>query len=764
MTAVLHKFALRTGVTLIALAFILLLAGCGTPEQLLLPAPHVSKKPSELTSANRGRPGVALGEAPDPGTRDPSFTQGTGDLVGVPGSRSQAPAASGGNITLNLAQASIPAAAKAVIGDILGSEYTVSDKVTGTITLQTPQPVSRARLLEMFEAALSTQGAAVVSSGGIYRILPMEEALAAGGRIQTRGSRARDAVGVSTEVVQLRYVSAPDMERLMKAVSPQSSSIRIDPQRNLLILTGTRGDLAALHDAISVFDVDWMRGMSFAIFPVETADPEVIAQELDNVFANNRGNGGAGVVRFIPNRRLKAILVVSARMEHLRRADQWIRKLDMVGRATEKQVHVYHVKNRAAPELASLLRRVYASQDASRTTRLTSQTQTVTSAVGPEAAVDPGMPAVDGIAMGSAPRGPRAAGAVIPGLPVLPPSPIAAAPSEGDAMPGANGLQTGALQPGDPNDRDDRAGGISILADHSNNSLVITATTSEYRRIQQILGRLDVAPPQVLLEATIAEVTLNDELKLGTRWYFQTKQNQFRFTDSALGAVAPVFPGFSYFLNKVDIQVALHALASITNVNIVSTPTLTVVDNKKATLQVGAEVPIATQSAISTITPNAPIVNSVSFRNTGIILSITPRISERGRILLEIEQEASEVVRTTTSNIDSPTIQQRRVQTTVTVADGESIVIAGLIQDKATRERGQLPIVGDIPVVGNLFKNKTDTIERTELLIAITPRIVSDTQTVRSIVDEFRGKLNFNTRPQRDGLPDRREQLDRLQR
>ncbi len=191
MTAVMHKFISRTGVALLGGALVLQLAGCGTPEQLILPAPPPSNSASELTSANRGRPGVLLGEQPDPGTRDASYTRGTGDLIGRPGPRPQQAAASGGTITLNLAQASIPAAAKAVLGDILGADYTVSDKVTGTVTLQTPQPVSRSRLLEMFEAALSTQGAAVVSTGGFYRVLPLEEALASGGRIQARGSRAR---------------------------------------------------------------------------------------------------------------------------------------------------------------------------------------------------------------------------------------------------------------------------------------------------------------------------------------------------------------------------------------------------------------------------------------------------------------------------------------------------------------------------------------------------------------------------------------------
>ena len=174
----------------------------------------------------------------------------------------------------------------------------------------------------------------------------------------------------------------------------------------------------------------------------------------------------------------------------------------------------------------------------------------------------------------------------------------------------------------------------------------------------------------------------------------------------------------------------LNALSSITDINIISSPTLMVLDNKKATLQVGNEVPIATQSAVAVLTPGSPIVNSITYRSTGIVLNITPRIGDRGRMLLEVEQEASDVVATLTSGIDSPTIQQRRIKTTVAVNDGEGVVLGGMIQDRADNKRGQVPLIGQIPVFGTLFKNKTDKIARTELLVAITPRIVKDSSQV----------------------------------
>jgi general secretion pathway protein D len=484
-----------------------------------------------------------------------------------------------------------------------------------------------------------------------------------------------------------------------------------------------------------------MRGMSFGLFPIETGDPDAIAQELDTVFANDRDSPSKGLVRFIPNRRLKAVLVITPRAEYLKKAEIWLRRIDMVGKATEKQVHVYHIQHRPAGELAVLLQKVYGQQEQTRGPPVRSSSVTVINSAETEPRptafqVVPGVPA-------------GTAGTPLPSAEVT--QPIGSDPAVAPRSVAATGAAV-----------DDRFTGIAIVPDETNNALIITATSQEYRRVRQILERIDVMPNQVLLEATIAEVTLNDQLNMGLRWFFQLGNHQLRLTDSAVGAIAPVFPGFSSFFSTPNVQVVLNALSTITDVNVVSSPTIMVLDNKRATLQVGDEVPIATQSAVSVLTPGAPIVNSVSFRNTGIILNITPRINDTGRVLLDIEQEVSDVIPTTSSTIDSPTIQQRRIKTTVSVNDGEGIVLGGLIQDRANNVRGGVPLIMEVPLIGPLFKNKQDTIRRTELLVAITPRVVKDSRHIRAITEEFRDKINFTTRPQRAAPPDRREQVDRV--
>jgi general secretion pathway protein D len=698
-----------------------LVGACTLPwEQLALPVPPATGPPGAASKQG----GVPLAKVSVAGGDE---VVGTGQLTGQPPPRPDVSANGKDGVTLNLADASIAEAAKSVLGDVLGLNYAVSEKVKGTITIQTTKAVPKDALLEIFETALRGEGAAIVVQQDIYRIVPTSDAIGSA-PLQGKGRRTP---GVSIRVVPLQYVAAAEMERILKAIAPNASLLKTDTSRNLLVVAGTRADLDAIIDSVSVFDVDWMRGMSFGIYPVETGDPEAIAQELDTVFANDRDSPTKGIVRFVPNRRLKSILVISSRPEYLRRAQAWLRRLDLATRATVKQVFVYPVRSRTAGELAQLLQKVYGSQEQAKLApKLGAPPPALvppsTSLLGPLQAPPPPQPA----------PGPEGEA----GQP--PPAPAATASSDGP--------------------KDDRNSGISVVADEANNAIIITATAQEYRRLHQILDRIDVAPNQVLLEATIAEVRLNDDLKMGVRWFFQAGNHQLKFTDSPLGALGATFPGFSNFYQVPNVQMVFNALSTITDINIVSSPTLMVLDNKKATLQVGNEVPIATQSAVAVLTPGSPIVNSITYRSTGIVLNITPRIGDGGRVLLDVEQEASDVVATETSGIDSPTIQQRRIKTTVAVNDGEGVVLGGMIQDRADNKRDQIPLVGQIPVFGTLFKNKTDQIARTELLVAITPRIVKDSSQSRAITEEFRAKINLTTRPQREAPPDRREQVDRV--
>ncbi len=602
--------------------------------------------------------------------------------------------------TLNLVDAPIKSAAKSVMGDILGLSYTVDPRVQGTVSLQTTDPVDRDTLVDLFETSLTVSGAAVVRKGSGYQIVPSAEALSNTPAVSVPSVSA-GGPGVSVQVIELAHIGANEMQSILEPISKAGSIIRADASKNQLVISGNSQDLKSMREAISVFDVDWMRGRSVALHPLKNSKPAAVATELEQVF----GTGGDrnGIIRFVPNERLNSVLVISSRPAYLARASAWIRKLDQVANTNEEQLFVYEIQNRPAKELAGVLQSVLSNGSG----------QTAKASEAPL----------------SEPSEPVA--------PDLSATTLVSDQSAAQVQPATY------IQPSYPSQQ--AAKSVSVVADIENNALLISTTSKEYKRIEQILRQLDVLPTQVMIEAVIAEVGLSDELKFGVRWAVESGKFRFNLSDVANGFAGANLPGAAFSFVSSDLQVTLNALASVTDVNIVSSPNIMALNNQKAMLQVGDQVPIVTQQAAGVVTANAPVVNSVTLKDTGIILTVLPRVNASGRVILDIDQEVSSVVKTTSSGIDSPTIQQRKLSTKVIVNDGESIALGGLIQERNTLDRGQLPVVGDIPLIGNLFKNKTDKISRTELIIFIRPRVIRNIQESRDVTAEFRDKLNFNS-------------------
>ncbi len=620
--------------------------------------------------------------------------------------RKRIPADQSKRVTLNLAGVDVASASKAVLGDVLKLNYLVDPQATGQITIQTAKPVSHSELLEVFEASLKANGAAIVQSGDLYKVVPADQVLAAQPSVRVGRYRQPGASpGKRIQVVPLRFVAAAEIQNVLQPISPPGSILRIDENRNAIVLTGTDRELDALMDTISVFDVDWMLGRSFALIPVTTSDPEAISQELETVFASHNNGALRGLIQFVPNKRLKSVLVITKNARYLRRAVDWVRRLDAAAQGNERSMYVYHIQNRSAAELARLIRQVFSTR-----------------------------PDTDAAISGAvAPR-------EQPSVQVSPP---ASRPSAGAGVGARQDRLDVATAPQPVASTGSNLQSIGIVADESNNSLLIVATPQEYRAVLRALRELDIIGKQVLLEATIVEVSLDDELRFGLKWFFSRGNHSITLADTATGVVSSLFPGFSYFFSTASAKTALDALQSVTDINVLSSPSLMVKDNKQAILQIGDQVPVTTRSAVSVGAPDAPIVNTVEFRDTGVILKVTPQVSDGGRVTLDIEQEVSTVVPTTTSGIDSPTIRQRRIQTTVVVHDGESLALGGLIQERSDISKSQIPIIGDIPLLGNAFKQKRNEVRKTELLVMITPRVVRDVREARRVTDEFRRQLNI---------------------
>jgi general secretion pathway protein D len=693
-----------------------------------------------------------------------TFLEGTGRFVGDPQPPHQAAAdADADGVTLNLVNVPAPQAAKTILGDIMAVRYTVDPSVEGKVTIQTPRPVTKSAAVDLFQSALRQNGAAIVDANGLFKIVPLDQA-PVGATIQLAGVppaaplpdalAAGESVGSGVKIVQLKYVAAAEMRRILEPIAPRGSIVRADTTRNILTLSGNGSDIAGLLEAIAIFDVDVMRGMSFALVPTRTSQPDTIADELRTVFASDKEGPMAGMVQFLPNKRLSAILIISPQRRYLTRAESWVRRLDAQAEGSEKQFFTYAVQNRRAAELVDVLQSMFATETsgsartaATRNVAPPYREATVQSPGIQQTRSSNGVTPASGFGGGGLGGGGFGSGG-LGGGGGLGAGGFGARSGQLGAMPTTQPQASGQREAATAQLGRDEATGeprVKLAADPAKNSILIEATPADYRRIMRVIGSLDAIANQVMIEATIAEVTLTDDLKFGVRWFLNGKSGQkYTFTDDPGGAVSSVFPGFSYALTAANAAATLNALNQITNVNVISSPSLTVMDNRTAQLQVGDEVPIITQSAVSVLTTGAPLVNSVAYKDTGVILSITPRINESGRVLLDIEQEVSNVASTSSSGIDSPTISQRRIKTSVVVSDGEALALGGMIQKSRTVTRNQIPIVGDLPAIGNLFGSKDNQLGKTELLVLITPHVIRNLNEARQVTDEFRRELRMN--------------------
>lgn len=631
----------------------------------------------------------------------PFAVRGSGAFVNTgyqpPASRVQIAQAGPGEFTLNFADADLREVIRAMLQDSLETNYTVDPRVQGMVTLQTSRPLSRAQILPTLEEILRLNGAALIEGDGIFRIVPIEEAGRSAPNLSFNDLRGR---GLSVRVVPLRFVSAPEIEGLLESFGSVAGGLRVDAGRNLLFLTGTRQELNSLANMVSVLDVDWMKGMSFALQPLRVTAPDTMISELEQIFEDPSGPKLAGLLRFVPIERMNAVLVISKQPRYLDEALQWIARLDQGG-GDQQRVHVYYVQNRRAADLAEVLGQIFGIETAS---------------FGDSTAdLAPGLTPIT-LSTGEAPGGEA--------LDAPPPAPLDGGPSASGGSASLAGL-----------------GEVRIIADEESNSLVTLASSADYDVVEAALKKLDILPLQVLIEATIAEVTLTEDLEFGVRYFFQQGNNEFTFSDLAGGAVGAVFPGFSYVFSSSDAQVALNVLQGVTDIEVLSAPSLVVLDNQTGKLEVGDQVPVATRSTVSTTDPDAPAVNEVEQRDTGVILTVTPRVNAGGLVILEIVQEVSDAVATETSDIDSPTIRKRKLDSTIAIQSGETVALGGLITNRREEAEVGIPLLSDIPLLGNLFKTTDDQDRRSELLVLIRPVVIRDSNDARAVTDELRRKM-----------------------
>ena len=707
--------ALNALIRMVAMfAAILALAGCAMISREPAPTTGTQGVASPVAAESMANSGAATASAPATSILKDALTHaGTGNFIKQ--SPTDIPVPAGAEeFSLNFEATDIRAIVQSIMGDYLRESFTIHPQTTGTATVRLSKAVSRKDLIPILEMLLRQNGQVMVKEEGLYKIMP--SSLGTRGTIspQAAGTGVALPAGYSVQIIQLKYVGAVDMQRILGpyATDPMVS-VQIDVVRNLLILSGTQRELRHLFDIVDMFDVDFLAGYSVGLFQMST-DVKALSADLERIFGTAAQSPLAGIVRIIPIERMNGLLVVTTQPRYLEEAKKWIDRLDKSGGASGgMRLNVYAVQHGKAEKLAQLLSEIYGNKQ--------SGSSSPTLAPGQRPAQISTTPAA-------------------PGQPGTPPVPATTALT---AFAGS-GVSV--------------SKDVRIIADNDNNALLILASPADYETIQSALRQLDVARRQVSVEVLVAEVTMSDELKFGIEWFVNARNN----THGALrndGGTLPRLPTLVDAAGKAatdvrslvstvpglqlinlgpggDIRAVLQALGTDGRSKVISTPRVMVLDNEKATINVGDQISVETGSSTGAGT-GGTVIATRQYLSTGVILSVTPRINAGGRVTLDVNQEVS----SPSSTGANPTIATRKAQTVVTVSSGETMVLAGLIRDVNTSGSSGLPLLSKIPLIGGLFGSQSLSKQRTELVLLITPTVVTNADEARAVTEEIRKKL-----------------------
>ncbi len=755
----------------------LLLAACATtsapPDPDLstaqaLPLPQSPRLVARSTPSDAAsQAGADLSVAAKP----PIIYPGTGNFVDLKAATAPASVSQGGGggVILNFDGADIRDVAK-VIFDTLKQNFIVDPQVRGEVTVQTSRPLTRDQLLPTFETILRMNQAVMVREGNLYKILPAAGALSQAHLAPRLGG---GNLGYQVRIVPLRYVSPIEMQAIIAPFLPEGGVLKADVARNLLILAGTAQELANVQSTIDSFDVNWLKGMSIGMFRLRNMDSQAMATELSQLLGEGSGTPVAGLLRFVPLRKLNAVLVITPQVEYLKEVATWIERLDGAG---GERLYVYAVQNSRADYVAELLNGLFnlGGGGTSRGGDVAPGLRAGQLSSGGSSSGFSGGTGLGGAgaSSGSSPSGSSLSRSSLSGSSL-------SGSSSGFGASGASGLSGGGGANAALGNRsgsratDGAAGGgavgtlgsggpsagmeeVRIVADTENNSLLIWATSQNYERIISTLEKMDVPPRQVLIEATIAEVTLTGSLKYGLQWFFRNGMGSNRGEDfSGSGSLGintdtlklnDVLSGrtagaFTYALTNGDdmVRALLNTLASDSKLKVLSSPHVMVLDNQQATIHVGTEQPIRGQIATATSASN--LLQSYEYKPTGVSLEVLPRVNASGMVNMEINQVVTDVGSPDTSVDNQRTFLKRQVSSKVVVRSGQTLVLGGLIRDNRSDAKGGFPILYKLPVVGPLFGNTEENVNRTELIVLITPQVVQNSQEAEQVTEEIKRKM-----------------------
>ena len=576
-----------------------------------------------------------------------------------------------------------------IIGETLGINYVVDPNIQGMVNINTAGNLQRSDLLPILETILRINGATIVQNGNFYEIVPATAALRQALPVQDDAQPLRVDDQFVIQVVRMKFVSASEMSQLLSPYLSEGANIVVREAGNILLVTERRGNLLKLLEIVDVFDTNVFEGERVRLFPVENSLAADLVQDLVTVFAGYALSEN-GAIRFVAIERMNSVLVISPNIAVFDEVQKWLDRLDQPLQTSGVRNFVYRVRNGKAIEIQRVLSQLYGTK-----VQLSGIYQTPTGAVG---AMSP---------------------------------PAGQTPAQAGA-----GAEVGtAFLP---------TGNVKIISDETNNALVIQATPQEYAIIEDTIEQLDILPIQVLIDAQIYEVVLDDSLAFGlsarlqNRGTLQPAQTTASFIGNPPSLAVQTFA----FIGRArELFMFLHASENRSRVRTLSAPSVLVSNNQTAQFTVGVDIPVPVSSAASGVQASGGgtlFAQTIQRRETGVIMQVTPLINDSGNVTLEISQEVSQVG---ALGPLGPVIGQSAVTSTVVIRDGQTIVLGGFIRESNDLVRNRIPLLGRIPVLGGLFGSTSTTKNRTELVILITPHVIRNFEEADHATEELRDKL-----------------------
>jgi general secretion pathway protein D len=586
-----------------------------------------------------------------------------------------------------------------IIGEALKLNYVVDPTVKGTVDINTSETLPRAALLPVLESILKINGATMIRSGSFYQIVPSNTAARQAIEVSDRAQVAPDDQ-VVMQVLRMKYVAAAEMTRILTPYLSEAGSLVPHETGNIILLTDRRSNLRKLLDIVDIFDTATFQGERVRVLTVKNNYAKDVVEDLKTIFNGYGLSDKQSAIRFIVIDRLNAVLAITPNAAVFPEIERWLATLDQPVVTAGVRNYVYRLKNAKASDLQKVLSDLYS---------LT--TQTVASNATLNGAPPPQSPS-------ATPLG--AAAAMNPAV-------------QAQLASANNNNNTGTY-------------GVRIIADETNNALVIQATPQRYAEIERTLQELDVLRRQVLIDAQVYEVVLDNSFSLSVSAQLQNRDlTANRQTTGSFGTAAGLAVNtFSFVGRTRELLMFLNAQENRSKVKTLSAPSVLVTDNGTASFQVGTEVPIPTSSTPSGVQSGGSTLfaQTITFRNTGVILQVKPQITESGNVTLDIAQEISQAGANNVSALTTaPVIGKSSVTSQIVVGDGQTIAMGGFIRENMERAQNRIPLIGRAPVIGPLFGSTTRSNTRSELIVMITPHVLRNYQDANVATEELKVKL-----------------------